>query len=104
MVLGDKNKLVPLSTGKQLSHILQGLEAFMMSEIISESNRDLNTDFLVPYHDGWVCKGAINKKYYEQHLSNATMKRLNEYHGVTNSVGLNIKLSGGKMDDPYKKV
>jgi len=104
MVMGEGNKLIPLAGGKRLSHILQGLEAYMMSEIISESNKDADTEFLVPYHDGWVCKGAINKKYYEKHLANATMKRMSEYDGVDYSVGLDIKLSGGKMNDPYKKV
>ena len=104
MVLGEGDKMNPLADGKRLSHMLQGLEAYMMSEIIAESNKDNDTEFLVPYHDGWVCKGAINKKYYEQHISNATMKRMSEYDGVDYSVGLNIKLSGGKMNDPYKKV
>jgi len=32
------------------------------------------------------------------------MKRMSEYDGVDYSVGLDIKLSGGKMNDPYKKV
>ena len=103
-VEGEGKKLIKLSGGRQLSHILQGLEAYMMSEIISESNKDADTDYLVPYHDGWVCKGAINKKYYEQHLSNATMKRMSEYDGVDYKVGLDVKISGGKMADPYKKV
>ena len=103
-VMGSNNKLIKLSRGQQLSHILQGLEAFMMSEIISESNKDTNTEYLVPYHDGWICKGSINKKYYENHLTNATMRRLSEYDGKEHKEGLEIKISGGSIDDPYKKV
>ena len=102
--MGSNNKLIKLSRGQQLSHILQGLEAFMMSEIISESNKDNNTEYLVPYHDGWICKGSINKKYYENHLTNATMRRLSEYDGKEHKEGLEIKISGGSIDDPYKKV
>jgi|TARA_Y100000296_G_scaffold83506_1_gene114512 hypothetical protein len=102
-VKGAGGKAINRSGGKQLSHLLQGMESFILHDVVAEMDRDKSADFLVPYHDGWVCSGKIDKRYYEQHIFNSTQRLLSEYDGKEADVGISVKISGGAMDDPFKQ-
>ena len=98
------NKFVSYGYGVMVAHILQGLEAFMLSKVILKMNDNNKEDFLVPYHDGWISKVSIDKAKMEKYLYSETAMVLNDYDSKIKKVGIEIKISGGNLRDPFKKV
>jgi hypothetical protein len=101
-VKGRGGKVIKVSGGRQLAHILQGVETFILHSVIKKMQYDADTDFLVPYHDGWVCKGSINKNSYERMIEEKTRDALTKYDGIVCDEGLKVKISGGKLVNPFR--
>tara|TARA_B100001971_G_C18187688_1_gene536664 strand:+ start:35 stop:1207 length:1173 start_codon:yes stop_codon:yes gene_type:complete len=98
------DKFISYGYGVLIAHILQGLEAFMLSKIILKMNKDNKEDFLVPYHDGWISQVSINKKKIQDYLYDETARVLNDYDNDINNVGIRVKITGGNLKDPFKKI
>ena len=95
-------KVFERTPSQLLSHMLCGMEAFMVSEVALTLNNDNSTLFIANFHDGFISNGQIDKEYYEELIYTSTQKRLTEYDGKLADKGIVMKIDGGALNDPFK--